>query len=164
MDHKSNVDRIPTGAQKRIALVAHDHKKQDLFQWIEDNQEKLKPHVLCGTGTTSTLIREKFGFEIESYMSGPVGGDQQIGAQIAEEKIDVLVFFWDPLEAQPHDPDVKALLRLAVLHDAVVAMNPATIDFVFTSPYMTAEYTRKAIDKDGNLKTRVETLGQEVDD
>ena len=144
--------------QKTIALVAHDHKKDDLMQWIDDNTDKLRPHKLCGTGTTSTLIREQFGLEIESFLSGPIGGDQQIGAAIAEGLIDVLVFFWDPLEAQPHDPDVRALLRIAVLHDVVVATNFASADFIFSSPYMNEAYVRHSINASGDLVKRVEML------
>ncbi|NMA87406.1 MAG: methylglyoxal synthase, partial [Tissierellia bacterium] len=103
--------------QKRIALVAHDNRKRDLIEWAEINKRKLRGHFLCGTGTTAKLISEATGLPVYAYKSGPLGGDQQIGARIAEGDIDVLIFFWDPLEAQPHDPDVKALLRIAVLYD-----------------------------------------------
>lgn len=158
-----DVHEIPTGAVKRIALVAHDNKKKDLLNWVKENRETLKLHKLCGTGTTSTLIREKFNLEIDSYMSGPVGGDQQIGADIAEGDIDILIFFWDPMEMQPHDPDVKALQRLAVLHDCVIATNRATANFVFSSPYLNQSYERKAIDAGGNLRRRVDEFSH-VDD
>ncbi len=153
---------IETVARKRIAIVAHDHKKEELFAWIEANLDKLKPHELSGTGTTSSLIRERFGLEIISFLSGPVGGDQQVGAAIAEQRIDVLIFFWDPLEAQPHDPDVKALLRIAVLYDVVVATNPASCDFIFSSPLMTQPYSRRAIDTKANLEQRVEVLAEQL--
>lgn len=148
--------------QKCIALVAHDHKKDDLLKWIEENLDAIRPHKLCGTGTTSTLIRERFGLEITSFLSGPVGGDQQIGAAIAEGTIDVLLFFWDPLEAQPHEPDVRALLRIAVLHDAVVATNHASADFIFSSPLMTQSYDRQPVNPRQDLKARVSTLREEV--
>lgn len=144
--------------QKRIALVAHDHKKDDLLRWIDENTDKLRQHKLCGTGTTSTLVRERFGLEIVSFLSGPIGGDQQIGAAIAEGNIDILVFFWDPLEAQPHDPDVRALLRIAVLHDVVVATNSASADYVFTSPLMNKPYERQAVNPSKDLSKRVELL------
>ncbi len=157
----NEIDIVPTAAKKRIALVAHDNKKKELFDWVAQNTDKLKPHYLCGTGTTSTLIREKFGLEIKSFLSGPVGGDQQLGAAIAERRIDVLVFFWDPLEMQPHDPDVRALMRIAVLHDVIIAMNPSTANFVFNSEFMNTEYTRIAIDNASNLETRVKNLSQE---
>ena len=153
--------KIETGGRKSIALVAHDNKKKELFKWVEKNLELLKPHKLCGTGTTSTIIREKFTLEIKSFLSGPVGGDQQLGAEIAEGKIDIVVFFWDPLEMQPHDPDVKALLRIAVLYDAIIAMNPSTADFVFSSPLIQQKYERKAIDTQTSLKERVKDLKDE---
>lgn len=154
---------IETGARKRIAIVAHDHKKEELFDWIRDNVEMLRLHELCGTGTTSSLIRERFGLEITSFLSGPVGGDQQVGAAIAEQRIDVLVFFWDPLEAQPHDPDVKALLRIAVLYDVVVATNPASCDFVFSSPLMTEPYRRRGVNTQATLTMRVKELREQLD-
>ena len=116
--------------KKNICLVAHDHKKEQLLSWANTNKELLKKHNLSGTGTTSSLVRDKIGVEIKSYLSGPYGGDQEIGAAIANKEIDVLVFFWDPLEAQPHDPDVKALLRIAVLYDIPVAMNWSTANLI----------------------------------
>lgn len=116
--------------KKNICLVAHDHKKEQLLSWANTNKELLKKHNLSGTGTTSSLVRDKIGVEIKSYLSGPYGGDQEIGAAIANKEIDVLVFFWDPLEAQPHDPDVKALLRIAVLYDIPVAMNCSTANLI----------------------------------
>ena len=131
--------------QKRIALVAHDNRKKDLINWVKENKDKLGEHFLCGTGTTATLIWEIVKLPVHAYKSGPLGGDQQIGARIAEGDIDFLVFFWDPLEAQPHDPDVKALLRIAVLYDIPVANNQSTADFLLTSPLMDEEYERKVI-------------------
>lgn len=132
--------------QKRIALVAHDNRKKDLIQWVEINKEKLGRHFLCGTGTTAKLISEAAGLPVYAYKSGPLGGDLQIGARIAEGDIDILIFFWDPLEAQPHDPDVKALLRIAVLYDIPVANSRSTADFLLTSPLMEEEYERKPLD------------------
>src|SRR5512146_2475893 len=102
-------------ARKRIALVAHDNKKQDLMEWAKYNRGTLERHDLCATGTTGTILERELGLKVAKYKSGPLGGDQQIGARIAEGKVDCLIFFWDPLEPQPHDPDVKALLRLSVL-------------------------------------------------
>lgn len=160
----NNIDKIPAEAQKTIALVAHDNKKAELFAWIEKNIDKLKQHKLCGTGTTSTLIREKFGLDIKSFRSGPVGGDVEISAEIVKGNIDILIFFWDPMEMQPHDPDVKALLRIAVLHDAIIAMNTATADFIFSSKLIHAPFTRKAIDTEGNLKKRVSSMSKIYDE
>ena len=128
---------------KHIALVAHDRKKKDLVDWCEKNQEILKCHFLCGTGTTARLIAERTGLPVKGYSSGPLGGDQQIGAKIVEGKVDFLVFFWDPLEAQPHDPDVKALLRIAVVYDIPIANNLATADFMLHSKFMNEAYERR---------------------
>lgn len=132
--------------QKRIALIAHDNRKKDLIEWVRENKGKLGRHFLCGTGTTASLISDMVKLPVHAYKSGPLGGDQQIGARIAEGDIDFLIFFWDPLEAQPHDPDVKALLRIAVLYDIPVATNRSTADFLLTSPLMEEEYERKVID------------------
>ncbi len=132
--------------QKNIALIAHDNRKRDLIQWVKENKEKLSKHFLCGTGTTARLISESVDLPVRAFCSGPLGGDQQIGARIAEGSIDFMIFFWDPLSAQPHDPDVKALLRIAVLYDIPVATNRATADFLISSPLMNEEYSRKIID------------------
>ena len=125
---------------KHIALVAHDGKKKEMVEWCDRNKEILKGHFLCGTGTTARLISEKTGLPVKGYNSGPLGGDQQIGAKIVEGQIDFMVFLWDPLEALPHDPDVRALLRIAVVYDIPVATNRATADFNMTSEHIDKEY------------------------
>ena len=129
-------------SQKKIALVAHDGRKADLLEWVKFNNEILRKHILFATGTTGALLAEQTELTINRFMSGPLGGDQQIGAKIAEGEIDFLVFFWDPLEPQPHDPDVKALLRLAVLYNIPTASNRATADFLISSRFMDENYKR----------------------
>ena len=143
---------------KHIALVAHDGKKKEMVEWCERNKEILKGHFLCGTGTTAKLISEKTGLPVKGYCSGPLGGDQQIGAKIVEGRIDLVIFFSDPLTAQPHDPDVKALLRIAVVYDIPIANNKATADFMITSPLMNAEYDHNVINFHQNIKERASTL------
>ena len=132
--------------RKTIGLVAHDHMKADLIDWSRYNRRLLVQHDLVATGTTGTLLEEALGVGIVKLQSGPLGGDQQLGAMIAEGDVDFLVFFWDPLEAQPHDPDVKALIRLAVVWNIPVACNRATADFLISSPLMTADYVRRMPD------------------
>lgn len=119
--------------KKTIALIAHDNKKDEMVSWAMKNREVLSRFNLCGTGTTAKLVAESTELDVFRYLSGPLGGDQQIGAKIAERQIDIVVFFWDPLQAQPHDPDVKALLRIAVVYDIPIATNKATADYVITS-------------------------------
>ena len=128
------------GARKRIALVAHDNKKKDLIEWAEFNKIMLARHELIATGTTGKLLENSLDRPVKSLLSGPLGGDQQIGALIASGDIDMLIFFWDPMEAQPHDSDVKALLRVAIAWNCIVANDRATADFVLTSPLMNEEY------------------------
>ncbi len=128
--------------KKKIALVAHDNKKRDLFEWVEFNKSLLARHTLYATGTTGKLLEQELGLEIVRLESGPLGGDQQIGARIAQNEIDFVIFFWDPLEPQPHDPDVKALLRIAVVWNVPVACNRASADFMISSPLMSGEYDR----------------------
>lgn len=131
---------------KKIALIAHDNRKEALLSWAEDNKEELSKHKLCGTGTTAKIISEKTGLKVEGLKSGPMGGDQQIGAAIVNGDIDIMIFFWDPLTSQPHDPDVKALLRIAVLYDVAVAMSKSTADFLLTSININKKYNRNVID------------------
>jgi methylglyoxal synthase len=127
---------------KKIALVAHDNKKQDLVEWAKFNRDLLAHHVVYATGTTGDMLERELGFEIRKLQSGPLGGDQQVGAMIADNEIDFLIFFWDPLEPMPHDPDVKALLRMAAVWNIPIACNRATADFMVSSPLMDGEYDR----------------------
>ena len=127
-------------SRKRIALVAHDNKKAEMVEWAVSNKNILSRHRLYATGTTGTLVENALDQSVTKFMSGPLGGDQQVGSKLAEGKIDILIFFWDPMQAQPHDPDVRALLRLAVVWNIPVACDRATADFIFTSPLMQEEY------------------------
>jgi methylglyoxal synthase len=139
------------GRRKQIGLVAHDHKKDDLLEWALWNRELLLEHDLIATGTTGRLLETELGVEIVKLQSGPLGGDQQLGALIATGAIDLLVFFWDPLEPQPHDPDVKALLRIALVWNIPIACNRASADFMISSPLMTGEYQRQIPDYTAHL-------------
>jgi methylglyoxal synthase len=137
---------ISMGSRKKIALVAHDHRKQDLLAWAKFNQTALAKHELYGTGGTGKMIEEALGLKVARLLSGPLGGDQQLGSRISEGAIDVLIFFWDPLMPQPHDPDVKALLRLAVLYNLPTASNRSTADFLISSPLFDQPYDRMQAD------------------
>jgi methylglyoxal synthase len=125
---------------KVIALIAHDQKKKDLVEWCQQHQKKLRDHTLIATGTTGKIIEQEIGIKVKCYQSGPLGGDQQIGALISEGKVGMLVFFWDPLSAMPHDPDVKAILRLATLWNIPVACNRSTADFIINSKLLNSDY------------------------
>ncbi|HML23631.1 MAG TPA: methylglyoxal synthase [Aggregatilinea sp.] len=144
------IARMPD--RKRIALVAHDDRKQDLLEWCKFNRERLSEHILCGTGTTATIIAQALGLEVTALKSGPLGGDQQLGAKIVQSEIDLLIFFWDPLETHPHDPDVRALLRVATMQNIPVAPNRSTADFIFSSPLMIEPYDRHVYDYEMRLK------------
>ncbi|TMB82648.1 MAG: methylglyoxal synthase [Chloroflexi bacterium] len=134
------------GPRKKVGLVAHDNKKRDLIDWVTFNRGLLAQHDLVATGTTGALLEEVLGIGIRKLHSGPLGGDQQLGALIADGDIDFLVFFWDPLEPQPHDPDVKALLRIAVVWNIPIACNRASADFMISSPLMSSDYERQMPD------------------
>jgi len=142
-------------SRKCIALVAHDHKKKDLIEWAIYNKTQLARHELIATGTTGKLLEDKLDRPVKKVLSGPLGGDQQVGAMIATGEIDVLIFFWDPMEAQPHDSDVKALLRLAIAWNIPTACDRATADFMFTSPLMHEVYESQQPDYDEYLKRKV---------
>ncbi len=133
---------VPMSERKRIALVAHDNKKQDLYDWAKFNRDLLAEHVLYATGTTGSVLEEQLDLRIHKLESGPLGGDQQIGARIAGNEIDFVIFFWDPLEPLPHDPDIKALLRISVVWNIPVACNRASADFMISSPLMSGTYQR----------------------
>jgi methylglyoxal synthase len=152
------LEALPMKSRKRIALIAHDSKKDELLEWARFNRASLARHKIYATGTTGWLLQAEVGIEVERVQSGPLGGDLQIGARIADGEIDFLVFFWDPLETQPHDPDVKALLRLAVLWNIPAATNRASADFMFSSPLMEGEYLRVVPDYDQYQREREERL------
>ncbi|MGO9117865.1 MAG: methylglyoxal synthase [Desulfomonilaceae bacterium] len=144
-----NLKMVEILKKKRIALVAHDNKKSDLLEWAQFNRDLLVEHELYATGTTGNFLEDALDTEVVKLQSGPLGGDQQIGAKIAEGQIDFVIFFWDPLEPQPHDPDVKALLRIAVVWNIPVACNRASADFMISSPLMSSEYERRLPDYTG---------------
>lgn len=132
--------------KKNIALIAHDHRKMDLLDWAEFNSEFLKNHNLFGTGTTGSLVAEKLNLPVYTFKSGPLGGDLQIGTAIVDNEIDMMIFFWDPLQAQPHDVDVKALQRIAIVYNIPLACNRSSADFLITSPLMNTNYERFIVD------------------
>jgi methylglyoxal synthase len=155
--------KIAMEHDKKIALVAHDNKKRDLVEWAEYNRTLLDHHTLFATGTTGEMLEQKLGFKVTRLQSGPLGGDLQIGAKIADGEIDFLIFFSDPLEPQPHDPDVKALLRMAVVWNIPIACNRSSADFMISSPLMDGDYDRLVPDYDfyrGRKIAGDETLGQ----
>jgi methylglyoxal synthase len=141
--------------RKRIALVAHDNKKRELVEWVEANRTELSRHELFATGTTGKMMEEQLDRPVSKLLSGPIGGDQQIGAMIAQGAIDILVFFWDPMEAQPHDSDVRALLRVAIAWNCIVACDSSTADFLLTSPLMMKEYEVKVPDYTNYLTRKI---------
>ena len=143
-----NKKKISMGLNKKIALVAHDNMKRDLVEWAKFNRDLLAHHRIFATGTTGLLLEKELNINITKLQSGPLGGDQQIGARIVEGEIDFLIFFWDPLEQQPHDPDVKALLRMAVVWNIPTACDRATADFIISSPLMDKPYDRLVPDYD----------------
>ena len=153
-----NLLTLTIGKQKNIALIAHDAKKEELISWCDEHKELLSKHFLCGTGTTARMITDRTGLPVKGYNSGPLGGDQQIGAKIVEGRIDFVIFFSDPLTAAPHDPDVKALLRIAQVYDIPIANNKASADFMIRSEYMNEEYEHEVINFKENIKKRSETL------
>jgi len=148
--------RIAMQHDKKVALVAHDNKKRDLVEWAKYNRDLLAHHEVFATGTTGQILEKELGFPITRLQSGPLGGDQQIGAKIVNNEIDFLIFFWDPLEPMPHDPDVKALLRMAVVWNIPIACNRATADFMISSPLMDGEYDRLVPDYDGYRTRKIE--------
>ncbi|SDZ04588.1 methylglyoxal synthase [Pseudomonas sp. NFIX28] len=141
-------------ARKRIALVAHDHCKSFLLDWAERQKAGLAEHDLLATGTTGLLLQQRLGLPVESMISGPLGGDQQLGARIAEQRVDMLVFFWDPFEPQPHDPDIKALLRVAAVWNIPVACNECSADYLLSSPLMTQAHNYRIPDYAAYLSGR----------
>lgn len=141
--------------KKNIALIAHDNKKKELIEWCIEHIEILKKHELCGTGTTASLVSRETGLEVVGYNSGPLGGDQQIGSRIVDGTIDLMIFFSDPLTAQPHDPDVKALLRIAQLYDIPIAHNRSSADFIITSKYMDENYVHHVINYKESIQNRI---------
>lgn len=153
--------KIPMEHDKKIALVAHDNKKRDLVEWAKFNRDLLAHHQVYATGTTGKILEQVLDIKIIRLKSGPLGGDQQIGAKIVENKIDFLIFFWDPLEPQPHDPDVKALLRMAVVWNIPIACNRASADFMISSPLMDGSYDRLVPDYE-NYAARKIDLGEKA--
>ena len=147
--------KVAMPARKRIALVAHDGQKQNLLEWAKYNRGTLAAHDIWATGTTGAMMETALSLPVSKLLSGPLGGDQQIGAMIVEGKIDFLIFFWDPLEPQPHDPDVKALLRMAVVWNIPTACDRATADFVISSPLLDTPYERRVPDYEAYRRRRL---------
>jgi methylglyoxal synthase len=152
MDKKDHVATASMGERKRIALIAHDHRKADLLEWARFNRDALELHELFGTGTTGSMVADELDLDVERFRSGPLGGDQQIGARISEGGIDLVIFFWDPMQPQPHDVDVKALLRIATVYNVPMATNRASADFMISSPLMTEPYERTLVDYSSRIR------------
>jgi methylglyoxal synthase len=152
---------MPLQPKKRIALVAHDNMKAGLYDWVRYNVSTLREHTLFATGTTGTLLERELGLEITRLESGPLGGDQQIGAMISRNELDFLIFFWDPLEQMPHDPDVKALLRIANVWNIPMACNRASADFMISSPLMDGIYERQVPDYSNYRSRRIASITTE---
>lgn len=150
-----NNKKITMKPDKRIALVAHDNKKQDLVEWAKFNRDLLAHHKIYATGTTGEMLERELGFKIIKLESGPLGGDQQVGAMMVDDEINFLIFFWDPLEPMPHDPDVKALLRMAAVWNIPLACNRASADFMISSPLMDSEYSRLVPDYNGYRNRKI---------
>jgi len=140
------IHKVGMTSRKRIALIAHDNRKDDLCDWARFNRGTLAKHELFGTGTTGGIIADQLDLPVTRFLSGPLGGDQQVGAGIAEGRLDLVIFFWDPLQSQPHDVDVKALLRITVVHNTPIACNRATADFLLSSPLMDESYDRLVVE------------------
>ena len=151
-------------AKKNIALVAHDNRKDDLLRWLDHNRTRLEPHTLLATGTTGLWIQKKLNLNVERLISGPLGGDQQIGAQISQGLVHLLMFFWDPFEPMPHDPDIKALLRVAAVWNIPVACNSSSADFIVRSSLLSSEFSRNVPDYDAYMQKREETMENIVED
>ena len=151
------------GKQKNIALIAHDNKKGEIIEWCKQHEDILKKHFLFGTGTTARMVAEHTGLPVRGFNSGPLGGDLQIGARIVDNKIALVSFFSDPLTPQPHDPDVKALLRIAQVYDIPIANNKATADFIITSSFMDREYTHQLINFKKTVEERAVRLDESID-
>lgn len=147
---------LPMRAKKNIALIAHDHRKMDLLDWAEFNSNLLAEHNLFGTGTTGALVAEKLNLPVYTFKSGPLGGDLQIGTAIVQNEVDLMIFFWDPLQAQPHDVDVKALQRIAIVYNIPMACNRSSADFLITSPLMKSNYDRFIVDYSQRFKKDLE--------
>lgn len=152
--------KLTIGKTKNIALIAHDGKKDELIKWCSENKEILSKHKLCGTGTTARMITTYTNLPVKGYNSGPLGGDQQIGAKVVEGVVDFIIFFSDPLEAQPHDPDIKALLRIAQVYDIPIANNKSTADFMITSKFMDTEYEHYVENFHKQVQHRADTLNK----
>lgn len=153
---KKDYAKVEVHKSKTIALIAHDGKKDDLINWVFRNKETLSNHFLCATGTTGKLINEITGLPVKVYNSGPLGGDQQIGCRIVEGKIDIVIFIVDPLEAQPHDPDVKALLRIASVYDIPIANNISTAEYIIKSELINIEYEKKVLDYSKTVNRKID--------